>query len=127
MSSALDETYLWAALRYVERNPVRARLVRRAENYRWSSAAAHCGRRDDPVLTRARGWLQRLESKADWSKWLAQGDRPEQLDVLRRHVERGLPCCGAEGFLRKLERRAGQTLRWRARGRPKIDRDENSR
>ena len=126
MSSALDETYLWAALRYVERNPVRARLVRRAENYRWSSAAAHCGLRDDPVLTRARGWSQRLESKADWSKWLAQGDRPEQLDVLRRHVERGLPC-GAEGFLRKLERRAGQTLRWRARGRPKIDRDENSR
>ncbi|HTO61465.1 MAG TPA: transposase [Bradyrhizobium sp.] len=32
-SSPLDEAYLWAALRYVERNPVRARLVRRAENY----------------------------------------------------------------------------------------------
>jgi REP element-mobilizing transposase RayT len=29
-SSALDETYLWAAIRYVERNPVRARVVRRA-------------------------------------------------------------------------------------------------
>jgi len=26
-SSALDEPYLWAALRYVERNPVRARIV----------------------------------------------------------------------------------------------------
>ena len=125
-SSALDETYLWAAMRYVERNPVRARMVRRAENYRWSSAAAHCGLRDDPVLTAARGWLKQLESMADWSKWLAQGDRPEQLDVLRRHVERGLPC-GAEGFLRKLERRSGQMLRWRARGRPKIDQDEKSR
>jgi putative transposase len=32
-SSALDETYLWAGIQYVERNPVRARLVRRAENY----------------------------------------------------------------------------------------------
>jgi putative transposase len=31
-SSALDETYLWAGIRYVERNPVRARLMRRAEN-----------------------------------------------------------------------------------------------
>lgn len=35
--SALDETYLWAAIRYVERNPVRARMVRRVENYRRSS------------------------------------------------------------------------------------------
>lgn len=33
-SSALDEDYLWAAVRYVERNPVRARMVRKAENYR---------------------------------------------------------------------------------------------
>ena len=41
-SSPLDEPYMWAAIRYVERNPVRARLVRRAENYPWSSAAAHC-------------------------------------------------------------------------------------
>ena len=52
---------------------------------------------------------------------MAQGDRWEQLEVLRRHVERGLPC-GSEGFLRKLEQRAGQMLRWRARGRPKTAR-----
>ena len=50
-SSALDEPYLWAALRYVERNPVRARIVRKAENYMWSSAAAHCGLREDAILT----------------------------------------------------------------------------
>ncbi len=42
-SSPLDETYLWAAVRYVERNPVRAGMVERAEAYRWSSAQAHCG------------------------------------------------------------------------------------
>jgi len=32
-SSPLDEQYMWAAIRYVERNPVRARMVRTAENY----------------------------------------------------------------------------------------------
>jgi len=37
-SSPLDESYLWAAVRYVELNPVRARMVDRAEAYRWSSA-----------------------------------------------------------------------------------------
>lgn len=49
-SSALDEDYLWAAIRYVERNPVRARIVRKAENYPWSSARGHCGTREDSLL-----------------------------------------------------------------------------
>jgi len=40
-SSPLDEAYLWAAVRYVEGIPVRAGMERRAENYYWSSAAAH--------------------------------------------------------------------------------------
>ena len=44
-SCALDEEHLIAAVRYVERNPVRARMVRKAEQYPWSSAAAHCGGR----------------------------------------------------------------------------------
>ena len=52
-SSPLDEAYLWAAMRYVERNPVRAKMVRKAENYRWSSAAAHCRVREDEVLTKS--------------------------------------------------------------------------
>jgi putative transposase len=123
-SSALDEAYLWAAIRYVERNPVRAKMVRKAENYRWSSAQPHCGLRQDPVLNTDRAWLAQLRSMGDWSTWLAQGDQPEQLEVLRRHVGRGLPC-GAEGFLRRLERRAGKMLRLRARGRPKkVERKE---
>lgn len=117
-SSTLDEPYLWAAIRYVERNPVRARMVRRAENYAWSSAAAHCGLKEDFVLTKDREWLSQVKSAGDWSKWLAEGDRPGQLEVLRQHVERGLPC-GAEAFIRRLERRAGQLLRARPRGRPK--------
>ncbi len=117
-SSALDEHYLWAAIRYVERNPVRARMVRKAENYAWSSAAAHCGLKDDEVLTGNRNWWRRFASVGDWSKWLAQGDTLEQIDVLRRHVERGLPC-GAAGFIRKLERMAGRALSYRARGRPR--------
>jgi len=44
--------------------------------------------------------MRQFKSVGDWSKWLAQGDRPEQLEGLRRHVERGLPC-GAEGFIRR--------------------------
>ena len=40
-SCPLSERHLWIALRYVEANPVRALVVGRPEEYRWSSAAAH--------------------------------------------------------------------------------------
>ena len=117
-SSPLDEEYMWAALRYVERNPVRAKMVRRAENYRWSSAGAHCGLREDPLLTTARTWRERLSAVKDWSAWLAEGDEAEELATLRRNVDKGLPC-GAESFLDRLEKLAGRPLRVRPIGRPR--------
>jgi putative transposase len=43
---AMDEEHLAAALRYVSLNPVRARLVARAQDWRWSSASAHLRLRD---------------------------------------------------------------------------------
>ena len=116
-SSPLDQAYLWACLRYVERNPVRARMVRKAENYRWSSAQAHCNLRDDDVLTADPAWVKQLRQVDDWSRWLAQGDAPEELAVIRRHVEKGLPC-GAKTFIETLERLAGRDLHYRPQGRP---------
>ncbi len=40
-SCPLDGVHLYAAIRYVERNPVRAGLVERSEDYPWSSALNH--------------------------------------------------------------------------------------
>ena len=117
-SSALDETYLWAAIRYVERNPVRAKMVRKAENYPWSSAASHCGLRSDPVLTSKLSSRRQFAGVGNWSAWLAKGDEPEQLDVLRRHVEKGLPCGGTK-FIQRLEKLTGRAPKYRPRGRPK--------
>lgn len=122
-SSPLDATYLWAAIRYVERNPVRARMVRKAENYRWSSARAHCGLRDDATLTDKSAWRRKFDRIGDWSAWLAEGDEPDKLDVLRRNADKGLPC-GSEKFIRKLEKLTGRALRYRPRGRPKKKDDE---
>ncbi|MDH2343072.1 transposase [Bradyrhizobium sp. SSUT77] len=50
---AMDEPHLAAALRYVSLNPVRARLVKRAQDWRWSSTRAHLHGRDDGVTTLA--------------------------------------------------------------------------
>ena len=117
-SSALDEPYLWAAIRYVERNPVRAKIIDRAENYRWSSAAAHCGLTRDPVLSRDPHWQRQVAGMRDWSAWLAQADDPGSVDILRRHAQAGVPC-GSRAFVESLERDLGRPLRCRLRGRPK--------
>ena len=117
-SSALDEAYLWAAIRYVERNPVRARMVRKAENYRWSSAAAHCRLMQDDVLTTNSSWRKQFENIGDWSAWLAHGDEPQELEVLRRNADKGLPC-GSEKFIHKLEKLTGRGLQYRPQGRPR--------
>src|ERR1017187_10321849 len=50
-SFVMDEPYLLAAARYVELNPVRAKLVDRARQWRWSSARAHLAGRDDRLVT----------------------------------------------------------------------------
>ena len=46
----LDEQYLLAPARYVDLNPVRAKLVKRAEEYPWSSAAAHLNGENDILV-----------------------------------------------------------------------------
>jgi putative transposase len=53
--------------RYVERNPLRARLVSRAESWPWSSAAAHPDSGERPALSpwptpRPADWLDRLNA-----------------------------------------------------------------
>ena len=52
-SFVMDEQHLRAAVRYVELNPVRAKLCHRAEQWAWSSARAHLNSADDALLTAA--------------------------------------------------------------------------
>jgi REP element-mobilizing transposase RayT len=47
-SCAVEEAGLRSVIRYVERNPVRAGMVERAEDYLWSSAAFHLEMREEP-------------------------------------------------------------------------------
>ena len=117
-SAPLDETHLWRAIRYVERNPVRAGLVTRAEDYPWSSARAHCEATRDPVLTDNEGWSRRRNAIGNWSVWLAEAERAPELDAIRARTRRGAPC-GSEQFVKQLESVAGRPLQWRRRGRPR--------
>jgi putative transposase len=113
-SSPLDSEYFLAAVRYVERNPLRAGLVERAESYPWSSAAAHCGLRSDGLLPNDSPWALGLNEIRDWSAFLADGD-DERDRTLRRHADQGLPC-GSDEFVERLEQITGRELRYRSPG-----------
>lgn len=111
-STALDEPHLWAAVRYVELNPVRARLVREAPDYPWSSARAHAGLGTDPLLDPERPFPGHI---GDWAAWLRAGLEEQTAERLRTNTSTGRPT-GSDGFLRELEARLGRRLRPRKRG-----------
>lgn len=115
-SSAMDDAYTWAAIRYVERNPVVAGIVQQAEDYRWSSAAARCGLVENKLLV-SNYRLKIGVKPTEWSAWLSQVENPEKISLLEKHVEKGLPC-GGERFIKKLEKRVGKSLRYKPQGRP---------
>ena len=96
-SYVLDEKYVYAAVRYVERNPVRVKIVQRAEDYRWSSALAHVQRRKDPLLSD----FYLMEEIEDWSEYLREEEEQEDLKLLRRHGSVGRPL-GRPEFLKKF-------------------------
>ncbi len=51
----MDEVYLMIAARYIELNPVKARLVNKAEQWEYSSAASHIYSKEDILLSRTQG------------------------------------------------------------------------
>jgi len=110
-SFVMDEGYLLAAARYIERNPVRAGFVTGPWDYRWSSAAPHVFGQDD-VLVRTRPLLHMV---GDWREFLSEDPAPDDLRLLRRHERTGRPL-GNDQFIQRLEESCGQILRTRKPG-----------
>jgi putative transposase len=116
-SFVMEESYLAAAVRYVEMNPVRARLVRAAGLYRWSSARAHLEGEDD-LLVKVRPLLDRL---GDWRRVVGKDTiREEALKMLRMHERTGR-VLGSEGFVSQVEALVGREVRPGKPGRPRKD------
>ena len=104
---------LAAALRYVSLNPVRARLVQRAQDWRWSSTRAHLRNKDDGV-TALKPISDRFPNFADLiaSEPEAEADLFERL---RAAESIGRPL-GDDGFLTRLERLTRRSLKPGKRG-----------
>ena len=112
----MDEEHLAAALRYVSLNPVRARLVERARDWRWSSVRAHLGGRDDGVTALA----PVCERYPDFANFLSEETDAEMIARLRGAETIGRPL-GNRKFLDMLERKTKRVLKPAKRGpKPRI-------
>jgi len=80
-SCTLTRRHLWMALRYVELNPVRAKIVAKPEEYPWSSARYHMGLASPPPLL---GRHDILSNPEEWALWLQAGASPDEEAELRQ-------------------------------------------
>jgi putative transposase len=98
-SCVLDEAHVYAAVRYVEMNPVRGGLVSSAEDYPWSSAKGHIEGTADPVLS---GRCFLVEGIADWKQFLGEMPEGDSQANLIKATKTGRPC-GKDDFVARLE------------------------
>jgi putative transposase len=124
-SCALDEAHCWAALCYTERNPVRARMVRKAWRYRWSSAAAHCGSGNGNGLVDLGLWRSAWTAE-QWREKLSRAEEEEAVSGVRANTHTGRPL-GSDAFVSKVESLMGRRIRPLRIGRPKkvVEEEEN--
>lgn len=106
-----DDGHYLNVLRYVERNALRARLVRRAEAWPWSSLAAHT-KAGSTILVDGP-----LPLPKDWVDHVNAAQGAEEVDRIRTCVKRGAPF-GDERWVRRTTVRLGLEASLRPRGRP---------
>ncbi|MFW6124441.1 MAG: transposase [Acidobacteriota bacterium] len=113
LSYPMDEKHAYSAVRYIERNPVRAKLVRYAENYIWSSARAHVTKSYDKVLSD----FYLLKEIKDWRNYLMKRETEEEIRLIRKHEKTGRPL-GSTSFILRAEKITGRRFRKKKTGRP---------
>jgi putative transposase len=108
-----DDHFL-TVCRYVERNALRAGLVARAEDWRWSSLwRRNDGKHSTPA------WLAPwpIERPRNWMDWVNQPQTAAELESLRGSVQRGRPY-GSGSWVRKTAEKLRLDNTLRPRGRP---------
>lgn len=106
-----QDEHLLTVLRYIERSPRRARLVRRAEKWPWSSLGADAATKrellSDLPAARPRNWVERVN----------RAETDAELEAVRISLERGRPF-GAAAWQQRISARLGLEASLRPRGRP---------
>jgi putative transposase len=116
-SFILDDRYLLACTRYVELNPVRAHLVKKPEDWPWSSARSHMNGKDD-ILVKTKPLLE-IANKS-WEMFIVSETQEQEIELLKKHERTGRPL-GGESFIESLERLLDRDLKPQKPGPKKKD------
>jgi putative transposase len=112
-----DDEHLRSVLRYVEANPVRARLVRRGRAWGWSSLRARARGESGGVAAADLLDDWPVDVPADWEALVDAPQDPAELEQLRAGVNRGRPL-GDPAWVAKTAAALGLEFTLRGRGRP---------
>jgi len=115
-STVVDgDSYLWTVSKYIENNPVRAGIVKRPEDYPYSSANAHLLGRKDPLLKEP---LFDKSELTEYRRFIRLEEDKKITEEIRKQTRLGKPL-GDGGFLNTLSERLGRSLSFRPQGRPR--------
>ena len=109
-----DEPLL-IVLRYVERNPLRAGLVKRAEHWRWGSLWVSA-KGDEAMRAMVSDWP--VERPADWAARVNRRQSQAEEEAVRISLRRGRPF-GREAWQHRIARELHLQSTFRPRGRPR--------
>jgi putative transposase len=109
------EKYLWAAARYIEQNPIRAKIVEKAEDFPYSSARAHIAGRADNILGEE---LFKDAQMKDYIAFIRESITEEEMNRLKYSTRTGRPF-GREEFIKRMEKKLDKRFILQRPGRPK--------
>jgi len=118
-SCVLDEPHLLLAAKYIERNPVRAKLVAKPWQYQWSSAKAHIDNKEQSQL-RLNNIFEIIDDMSieTWKDYIDSKEEKPAIDAIRMHTLTGRPL-GTNKFIETLEKRFERRLIPLPIGRPR--------
>src|SRR4030067_1544758 len=111
----VGDSYLWTVSKYIENNPVRAGVVKRPEDYLYSSAKAHLLGRRDPLLKEP---LFDKSELNEYKRFIRSEEDKKIIEEIRKQTRLGKPLGNGE-FLKTLSEKLGRSLSFRPKGRPR--------
>jgi putative transposase len=119
-----DDEHLLVVLRYIEANPLRARMVRELSEYRWSSFAHHGVGHEDPLLSTFPEWEEfgrtDAERRMRWRRKVRSDQDEAELASVRTSLRTGRPL-GTSDWTELMAERLHIELIPRPRGRPRLE------
>lgn len=117
-----SDRYLLTCYRYIELNPVRADIVKRPGDYRWSSYHVNASGRALELITPHETYLSLGKTPAArlvaYRKLFSNAMSDDELKAIRDHVNQGR-ALGSEGFINRIEATLDRRVRLMASGRPR--------